>query len=264
MSVQVTEVFASDLSGLAVPDQLARQLRRADDFIRLAVVAGYSVLQSMAEPERDKERIGLFLGSAFGPMQTNFDVLDQVVSDQPVSPTIFSHSVFNGAAGYLASVFGIKGCAMTMTDFEGPFFRALEQGMLAVSTGKLDACLVLQVETYSRLLHDARKTHCQGSAEWQPGVICWLLESADCSSGKACVKSLRICQRPVDSGLQLSAGSRLQVMGQLSCSDKEYQVTEPLGAAHLLSQIVNGECGAGSLGKVSLSSPNTTVELELS
>ncbi|WP_419175754.1 beta-ketoacyl synthase N-terminal-like domain-containing protein [Desulfosediminicola sp.] len=261
MTVRVAEVFVSNLDELTVPVELSRQLRRADDFIRLAVVAGHNVLQQAAATEGNKERIGLFLGSAFGPMQTNFDVLDQVVSDQPVSPILFSHSVFNGAAGYLASVFGIKGCALTMTDFNVPFIRSLEQGIQAIEGGSLDCCLVLQIETYSRLLHDARKTHCPEDAEWQPGVVCWLLKAAASADDGIVLKRVSSQQQLKDDD-EIDAANRLRVVERLNLVEEVLEIRDPLGAAITLSSLMRGDGSAANGKVISLESEHTTVELE--
>ncbi len=40
------------------------------------------------------------------------EVLDQVVNREQTSPTLFSHSVFNAASGYVARIFQLHGCAL--------------------------------------------------------------------------------------------------------------------------------------------------------
>ena len=139
---------------------------------------------------------GLVLGTAFGPMQTNFDVLDQVVQQEQTSPTLFSHSVFNAAAGYLSRIFRLQGSAITVTDFAFPFFQALQQGSIAVASGRLDSCLILQVETYSDILADAR-TRIIGSdaAPWQAGAVAWLLTR---ENGKHEIAAIDVQLQPSD------------------------------------------------------------------
>ena len=79
-----------------VPVELCRKLRRADDYIKLAVVAAYSAMRENNECDSvNLDRCGVVLGSGFSTMQTNFEVLDDVVSGEQTSPTLFSHSVFN-------------------------------------------------------------------------------------------------------------------------------------------------------------------------
>lgn len=177
MTVFVNAVSATSLSDLAVPAELSRKLRRADDYIRLAVAAAFEVTQALRQEDVEwQERTGLVLGSGFSTMQTNFEVLDSVVSGEQTSPTLFSHSVFNAAAGYVASTLGIKGAALTVTDFAFPFFKALEEAYLAIISGRLDSCLVLHVETYSDLLQDGRENLVADGSAWDPGVVCLLLQ----------------------------------------------------------------------------------------
>ena len=112
-------------------------------------------------------------------MQTNFDVLGLIVDENQTSPTLFSHSVFNSAAGYLARLFSIQGSSQTFTDFSYPFFQALAAGAGAITSGRLKQCLVVQVETYSDLLIDARQRTGQSASTWETGATCWLLTSQD-------------------------------------------------------------------------------------
>lgn len=177
MTAFITAASHFTLDSLEVPVELSRKLRRADDYIKLAVVAAYSAMQEHNECESfTADRCGVVLGSGFGAMQTNFEVLDDVVSGEQISPTLFSHSVFNAATGYIASTLGIKGSALTVTDFSFPFFKALQHGYFALDSGRLDSCLVLQVETYSDLLSDGRNKVVKDCTPWQPGVVCVLLE----------------------------------------------------------------------------------------
>ncbi len=152
-----------------------RVLRRSDDFIRLAVAAATEVLHG-----ENGADIGLILCSAYGPMETNFDVLQMVIDGEAVSPALFSHSVFNAAAGYIAAVCAIQGPLFTLTEFDLPFFRGLQQGWLAVESGFMRRCLVMQVETYSRLLADA-VADAGGNRHWPAVAVCWSLEKGgDC------------------------------------------------------------------------------------
>lgn len=180
MKIKLSKVYSNLLPNIETPLELARQLRRADDFIRLGVCAGFETLRLSDDEQyqRTPESIGIIFGTVFGPMETNFDVLDQVVDPEPVSPTMFSHSVFNSAAGYMANTLKIEGCALTVTDFSFPFFQALEQGILAILDGTIESCLVLQVETYSRLIQDVKNSYGSKSAEWPAGVTCWLIEKS--------------------------------------------------------------------------------------
>ncbi|MGB3223341.1 MAG: beta-ketoacyl synthase chain length factor [Desulforhopalus sp.] len=240
MSVHLSELYQTRLQGMTTPPELSRKLRRADDFIRLAVVAGFQALQT--ENEKISESpgsMGLILGSAFGTMQTNFEVLDTVVSGEQTSPTLFSHSVFNAAAGYMASVFNIQGCALTITDFSFPFFRALREGWLAISSGRLDRCLVLQVETYSSLLQDARGKHAFQVQEWQPGGVCWLLEKRE--------EGTRHFHCPEIKDSRHKPLALLQCAEQVIVNGRTKHVHDPLGAAMVVSDVFQQDQNRGEL-----------------
>lgn len=233
MTATITAASHFTLDSLEVPVELSRKLRRADDYIKLAVVAAYSAMRENNECDSvNLDRCGLVLGSGFSTMQTNFEVLDDVVSGEQTSPTLFSHSVFNAAAGYIASTLGIKGSALTITDFSYPFFKALQQGCFALGSGRLDSCLVLQVETYSDLLSDGRKRLVKENTSWQPGVVCLLLEKEQ----KAL--STRLCIENIDITRTSCAPEALLVGRQELMIGKVSQISyDPLGAGLKLTQL---------------------------
>jgi hypothetical protein len=209
--------------GTDVPSTLARDLRRADGFISLAVQAGYAVFGKELPILPRSGCHGLILGTAFGPMQTNFDVLDQVIRQEQTSPTLFSHSVFNAAAGYLSRIFKLQGCIQTVTDFAFPFFQALQQGTIAIASGRLDSCLILQVETYSDILADARaRIIGSDSARWPAGAVAWLLTR---DNGKHEIAVLDVRFRPSTGLHYLSIAERLTTTSH--CLD----LTDPLASA---------------------------------
>jgi len=177
---------AAYLDEMVMEPTLARSLRRADDFIRAAVLTAAQTLVGV-DTGAGTSDFGLFLSTAYGAMQTNFAVLDQIIDGEQTSPTLFSHSVFNAAAGYIAASFDIRGCALTLTDFTFPFLRAVQEGVLALQSGLLSRCLVLHVETYSALLHDVRSAGNDSGPEnlWRAGAVCWLLESGRTRDGNS-------------------------------------------------------------------------------
>jgi hypothetical protein len=231
MTVFVNGVYASRLADIIVPVELSRKLRRADDYIRMAVAAAFEVTKDVRAQENGwQERTGLVLGSGFSTMQTNFEVLESVVSGEQTSPTLFSHSVFNAAAGYIASTLGIKGAPLTVTDFCFPFFKALDQAYIAVIAGRLDACLVLQVETYSDLLQDGRKKLIEESSDWQPGVVCLLLKRESNKEQVCILEGMSVNTRPCQPEALLTSSQKVQF-------GKRQELTmDPLGPAMLLAE----------------------------
>jgi hypothetical protein len=216
--------------GTDVPATLARDLRRADGFISLAVQAGYAVLGGESSILPRSGCHGLVLGTAFGPMQTNFDVLDQVILQEQTSPTLFSHSVFNAAAGYLSRIFRLQGSMLTVTDFAFPFFQALQQGTIAIASGRLDTCLILQVETYSDVLADARaRIIGNDSAQWQAGAVAWLL-TRDYGTHEIAA---------IDVRLQPSAGLHyLSIAERLTSTSHCLDLADPLASAMAVTRFL--------------------------
>ena len=166
-----------------LPSQTQRQLRRADDFIRLAVAAAHQVLSIASRPVVIPEQTALFLGSCFGPMQCNFEVIDNLAESEVVSPLLFSHSVFNAAAGYVTRIFQIQGGSWTTTSFGSPLFSCLENACACIRRGLYRQVLVLQVESFSELLHDAKQQFLKKhDRTWPAGAVAFLLiQDKDCN-----------------------------------------------------------------------------------
>lgn len=166
---KLTAVADLNLSGLEIPAELENQLRRADLFTTGVVACCHDLLKGHP---LDNNQTGLFISTAFGPMQCNLEVLDALVEGEPLSPILFAHSVFNGASGYVARIFDIHGPAVTQTSYSYPFFAALAQATFALEQRQLTHAIVLQAETYSTLLEDGKGGT---AAPWVPGAMAWLL-----------------------------------------------------------------------------------------
>ncbi|MBU0682427.1 MAG: beta-ketoacyl synthase chain length factor [Proteobacteria bacterium] len=174
MTVAVVATTTLHLADLVIPEHLHRDLRRAEDFIKLAVLASHQLTSNA--PALNGLRTGIYLGTSFGPMECNFSVLNDLVMAEPISPTLFSHSVFNAASGYIARICKIYGPSLTLTSYGWPFFVALQAAWQAIHAHNLDHALVLQVETYSALLNDARTAMLASPApSWPAGATAWLL-----------------------------------------------------------------------------------------
>lgn len=261
MKIQLSKVYSNLFSNVETPKELARQLRRADEFIRLGVCAGFEILKSAGDEPKvsGSESMGIILGTAFGPMETNFDVLDQVVTKDPVSPTLFSHSVFNSAAGYMATTLKIEGCALTVTDFSFPFFQALEQGKMAILNGLVDSCLVLQVETYSRLIQDVKIAYSSNHEEWPAGVTCWLLEKSDAKNKgneRFSIESLEIHSELDTNHEFLNYEEELVVNNELVTCE------HPLESVMRLTKMLNGDSKVDSLN-CTIKNPSGSVKITL-
>ena len=156
-----------------LPGNLERNLRRADNFIRLAVLAGSGLLESRLDLISNPSQAGIFLGTTTGSLETNFRFLDTMFDDGEgqASPTLFSHSVHNLAAGYLAKTFNLQGQALSLTSWGWPFLRALAEARSALLAERLEVALVLAVEEQSPVIAGIH----QDQEKIPAGVVAWLL-----------------------------------------------------------------------------------------
>ncbi|MFH0917708.1 MAG: beta-ketoacyl synthase N-terminal-like domain-containing protein, partial [Candidatus Omnitrophota bacterium] len=112
----------------AIADKhVLKEDRRADNFSKMAILAAYDALADSGIPEQNKQRLGIILATALGPHVTTFSFLDDILTygDRAVSPTLFSHSVHNAAASYIALNLQTRGPTLTMTQFANSFHQAI-------------------------------------------------------------------------------------------------------------------------------------------
>ncbi len=128
---------------------LSRKIRRADRFCKMAVAAAWDAVQdSGLNVSGPKKTLGIIVATAFGPHTTTFRFLDDILDygDANVSPTIFSHSVHNAAASYIASTLQAHGPTLTLTQFDFPFHHALVLAEAWLREGRCDTVLVGTVD----------------------------------------------------------------------------------------------------------------------
>lgn len=105
-----------------------KKMRRADRFSKMSALAARDAIDLAGLRVSDGGiRLGIVVATAFGPHRATFEFLDEILDfgDAGVSPTLFSHSVHNAAAAYIAIMLGSRGPACTVTDFQYPFHAGL-------------------------------------------------------------------------------------------------------------------------------------------
>jgi 3-oxoacyl-[acyl-carrier-protein] synthase II len=115
----------------------------------MAVLAAVDALEdSGLAIAQGEANLGVILATAFGPQVTAFRFLDEIIDygDSGVSPTLFSHSVHNAAASYVASALGSRGPTLTVTQFGLSFHQALLIGRAWISEGRCGNVLVGSAE----------------------------------------------------------------------------------------------------------------------
>jgi len=126
-----------------------QKMRRADRFSKMAVLAAFDAVKDSGIAIGEGEAsLGIILATAFGPQVTGFRFLDEIIDygDSSVSPTLFSHSVHNAAASYVASVLGNRGPTLTVTQFGFSFQQALILARAWIQEGRCENVLVGSVE----------------------------------------------------------------------------------------------------------------------
>jgi 3-oxoacyl-[acyl-carrier-protein] synthase II len=108
---------------------IARSMRRADRFVRMAAIAALDAWNAAGETWAafPREQIGLIVTSGLGPHVRGFKFLDGILDagDSEALPTDFSHSVHGAAASYIAGLLDLRGPSLTTTDFEIGFEQAI-------------------------------------------------------------------------------------------------------------------------------------------
>ena len=104
-------------------DRILKSARRADRFSKMSMLAAWDAVgeATVKIEDADKKYLGIILVTSFGPHNTTFRFIDDILTygQNNVSPTVFSHSVHNAAVSYIASLFKSHGptCTFSMFSF---------------------------------------------------------------------------------------------------------------------------------------------------
>ncbi len=235
-AVVISAMHMSTGVDFEMPAELAKPLRRADDLTKCLVGCASSAFNSTPLPTIPPEETGIFYGTSFGPLETNFRFLDTLLDDGEgqVSPTLFSHSVHNAAAGYLARIFTIHGPAITLTTYTWPFLTALNQAVLAISSGCIRRALVATAEMPSPLLADAgRQLAGSQFADGPSGAVTWIIDRLpeERKGKQLAIKHLEIDETPCDAAVLLTRSGEVW-----SCNGRaDEQTTGVLDHAFVLT-----------------------------
>ncbi len=128
-----------------------RSARRQDRFQQFAIIAAREAMQqaSLLVAEGDSERMGVYIGTGVGGIQT-LVAQEHVVMDKGprrVSPFAITMIMPNGAAGMLAIEYGIHGPSNTIATACASGNDAIGQAFRAIQYGELDAALAGGTET---------------------------------------------------------------------------------------------------------------------
>jgi len=136
---------------------LLKKMRRAGRLSKMAVLAAQDAMPAgLLEPSR----VGLILATALGPHPTTFAFLDDILryGDANVSPTVFSNSVHNAPAAYIAETLGIRGPTLTVTRFFHAFHEALRLAQCWLDEARCDRVLVGAADEHGEVLQYVLET----------------------------------------------------------------------------------------------------------
>jgi 3-oxoacyl-[acyl-carrier-protein] synthase II len=121
-----------------------RHLRRMDRLSRMALLAAYLAVEDSRLELSEPERVGLALGSGYGPLQTTFAFQDSILEhgDSCASPTHFANSVHNAVASQLSMTLGFAGPCCTVSCFGHSVASALQAAECWLREGLADYVLV--------------------------------------------------------------------------------------------------------------------------
>jgi 3-oxoacyl-[acyl-carrier-protein] synthase II len=142
---------------------LGKKLRRADRYTKMAVLAANDCLNDNKKLNTGKQidlsRTGVILATAFGPHNTSFSFLDDILEygEDNVSAIKFSHSVHNAAASYIALLLGITGPTLTVTQIKFPVQHALTLASCWLNSNACDNVLVCSVDEKGELFNEVAK-----------------------------------------------------------------------------------------------------------
>jgi len=149
-----------------IPDKtLLKRIRRAGRLSKMEVLAAQNAMTDLEPEKADGNGTGLLLATALGPHPTTFSFLDDILryGDSGVSPTVFSNSVHNAPAAYVAETLGLLGPTLTVTRFFHAFHEAVRIAECWLGEGRCDRVLVGAADEYGEVLRYVLKARFPGS-----------------------------------------------------------------------------------------------------
>jgi 3-oxoacyl-[acyl-carrier-protein] synthase II len=147
--------------------RLLARMRRADRLSQLAALAAGDACRDAGLDAGASERTGIVVATGFGPHVTTFRFLEEILTygDQGPSALVFSHSVHNTAASYVATLLDLRGPAVTVAQTDFAFHEALLLAESWLAEGRCDQVLVGAVEELGDVMRYACQTKCPAPAD---------------------------------------------------------------------------------------------------
>ena len=146
-------------------DQLIppRALRRVDHYARMAILASALALEDAGMGSGVPENTGLIVATGMGPTANTLDLqpADLAAADLALSPILFSNSVQNAAAAYIAMLLKLRGPSLSLNQYEMAVPLAFQTAIDWLEEGRTETVLVGSIDSFSKALHEA-SLNCRG------------------------------------------------------------------------------------------------------
>ncbi len=134
-----------------------RTLRRVDHYARMALLASHLALEDAHMGSGLPGAPGLVVATGMGPTANTLDLqpVDATEADLALSPILFSNSVQNAAAAYIAMLLKIQGPCLSISHYEMSVPLAFQTAIDWLEEGRTETVLVGSVDCFSKALHEA-------------------------------------------------------------------------------------------------------------
>jgi 3-oxoacyl-[acyl-carrier-protein] synthase II len=146
----------------------AMKMRRMNTLSRYAVAAARMAIDDAATQPASES--GVAIGTAFGPVQTSVDYMQEYVSRGPAlaPPQLFAESVANAPGSHIAIEFDLRGFNITMTQRESSLLAAAMYGCGQIVKGTVPSAIIGGVEEVNEMVFsvlDRLGTLCHADGE---------------------------------------------------------------------------------------------------
>ena len=143
----------------------SRALRRLDHYIRMALLGAFCALEDAGLLETENRKLGIIVATGYGATCNTFDFQNSMLtSEDPCgSPTKFSNSVHNAAAGNISILLNETGPNLSVSHFDMSFASAMVVAMHWLNEGRVDTILIGGVDEYCKVL--GYYWHCHTDAD---------------------------------------------------------------------------------------------------
>jgi 3-oxoacyl-[acyl-carrier-protein] synthase II len=130
----------------------AMKMRRMNTLSRYAVAAARMAIDDAAT--QPGVGAGVAIGTAFGPVQTSVDYMQEYVSRGPAlaPPQLFAESVANAPGSHIAIEFDLRGFNITMTQRESSLLAAAMYGCAQIVKGTVPSAIIGGVEEVNEMV----------------------------------------------------------------------------------------------------------------